>query len=99
MKTLNELAKEHREFSVYEPSETVYSDRTIIDKESFGKFKAHIESNRIVENENLDNLINKFVGYGDKCPMCGGELDTGFNCMVCGRHFDVKQKGSVTCEN
>ena len=51
MKKLKDLAKEYREFSAYEPSETVYSDKTeLVDR--FG--------NLMVSSETLE----QYTTYG-----------------------------------
>ena len=37
------------------------------------------------------------VSYGQRyCEACGGELDTGFRCMKCGRQHHPMRSSSVT---
>ena len=50
-----------------------------------------------VEEEKKKEPNNTVYGYNSKCPVCGGELDTGFRCTKCGKQFFLKQEDSITC--
>lgn len=38
------------------------------------------------ERENRDRYMASLIAVADnKCPVCGGELDTGWECNGCGK--------------